>query len=39
MRMHYFLAQNGPFPQIFSENILMSLVPFIHSYLNAKHQS
>ena len=37
----YFWAQNGPFPQmrIFSENLLMSLVSFIHAYLHAKNQS
>ena len=31
----------GPFPQmrIFSENLLMSLVSFIHTYLHAKNQS
>ena len=36
-----FLAQNGPFPQmrIFSEHLLMSLVPFIYAYLQAKNQS
>ena len=41
MRMRNFWAQNGPFPQmrIFSENLLMSLVPFIHAYLHAKNQS
>ena len=41
MRMHNFLAQNGPFPQmrIFSENLLMSLVSFIHAYLHPKNQS
>ena len=41
MRMHNFWAQNGPFAQmrIFSENLLMSLVPFIHAYLHAKNQS
>ena len=41
MRMHNFLAQNGPFPQmrIFSENLLMSLVSFIHAYLNPKNHS
>ena len=34
-------AQNGPFPQMrifFSENLLMSLVSFIHTYLHAKNQ-
>ena len=41
MRMRNFWAQNGPFPQmrIFSENLLMSLVSFIHPYLHAKNQS
>ena len=41
MRMRNFWAQNGPFSQmrIFSENLLMSLVPFIHAYLHAKNQS
>ena len=36
-----FWDQNGPFPQmgIFSENLLMSLVSFIHSCLHAKNQS
>ena len=35
------LTQNGPFAQmiIFSENLLMDLVPFIHAYLHAKNQS
>ena len=41
MRMRNFWAQNGPFPQmrIFSENLLMSLVSFIHTYLHAKNKS
>ena len=41
MRMHNFWAQNGPFPQmrIFSENLLMSILSFIHVYLHAKNQS
>ena len=41
MRMYNFWAQNGPFPQmrILSENLLMSLVSFIHAYLHAKNQS
>ena len=41
MRMCNLWAQNGPFPQIriFSENLLMSLVSFIHAYLHAKNQS
>ena len=36
-----FLAQNSPFAQmrIFSENLLISLVPFIQAYLHAKNQS
>ena len=40
MRMRNFWAQNGPIPQsrIFSENLLMSLVSFIHAYLHAKNQ-
>ena len=40
-RIHNFWVQNGPFPQIriFSENLLMSLVSFIHAYLHAKNQS
>ena len=35
MRMCNFWAQNNPFPQmrIFSENLLMKLVSFIHAYL------
>ena len=34
-------AQNGTFLQmkIFSENLLISLVCFIHAYLQAKNQS
>ena len=38
MRMPNFWAQNGPFAQmrIFSEKLLMSLVPFIHAYLHDK---
>ena len=41
MRMRNFCAQNGPFPQmgIFLENLLMSLVSFIHANLHAKNQS
>ena len=41
MRMRYFWAQNGPFPQmrIFSENMLMSLLSLIHAYLHTKNQS
>ena len=40
MRTCNFWAQNGPFQQmrIFSENLL-SLVSFIHAYLNVKNQS
>ena len=40
-RMCNFWAQNGPFSQtrIFSENLLLSLVPFIHVYLYARNQS
>ena len=36
-----FWAQNGPLAQIriFSENLLMNLVSFIHAYLHAKNQS
>ena len=41
MRMRNFWAQNGPLPQmkVFSENVLMNLVSFIHAYLHAKNQS
>ena len=41
MRMHNYWAQNGLFPQIriFSQNLLMSLVSFIHAYLHDKNQS
>ena len=41
IRMHNFWAKKGPFPQmrIFSENLLMSLVSFIHVYLHAENQS
>ena len=41
MRVRNFWAQNGPFPQIriFSENLLMDHVSFIHAYLYAKNQS
>ena len=41
MRMLNFWAQNGPIPQmrIFSENLLMSILSFIHVYLHAKNQS
>ena len=40
MRMRNFWVQNGPFPKmrICSENLLMSLVFFIHAYLYAKNQ-
>ena len=39
MRMHHFRAQNSPFAQmrIFSENLLISLAPFIHAYLRVSH--
>ena len=41
MRMCNFSAQNGPFSQmrIFSENLLMTLVSFIHAYLHAKNKN
>ena len=41
MRLCNFWAYNGPFDRmrIFSENLLMNLVPFIHAYLHAKNQS
>ena len=41
MRVHHFWAQNGPFVQvrIFSENLLINLVPFIHAYVHSKNQS
>ena len=41
MRMRHFGAQNSPFAQIriFSENLLISLVPFIQAYLRTKNQS
>ena len=41
LRMHHFWAQNSQFAQmrIFSENLLISLVPFIHAYLHVKNQS
>ena len=41
MRMCNFWAQNGPFPhmKIFSGNLFISLVSFIHAYLHAKNQS
>ena len=40
MRMFNFWVQNSPFRQmiIFSENLFMSLVSFIHAYLHAKNQ-
>ena len=40
MSMCHFWAQNGPFAQtrIFSENLLINLVPFIHAYLHSKNQ-
>ena len=40
--MRNFWAQNGPLSpneNFFSENLLMSLVSFIHAYLHAKNQS
>ena len=39
--MCHFWAQNDPFSQMrfFSENLLMSLVPFIHVSLHTKNQS
>ena len=39
--MRHFWAQNSPFAlmRLFSENLLISLVPFIHAYLYAKNQS
>ena len=42
MTMHHFGVQSGPFASnnfFFSENLLMSLVSFIHAYLHAKNQS
>ena len=41
MRMCKFSAQNGPFSQmrIFSENLLMTLVSFIHAYLHAENKN
>ena len=41
MRMRNFWAQNDPFPQmrIFLENLLMSLVSFVHAHLHAKNKS
>ena len=43
MGMRNFWTQNGAFPQIriifFSENLLMSLVSFIHAYLHGENQS
>ena len=41
MKFHHFWSQNGPFAQmrIFSKNMLIRLVPFIHAYLNAKNES
>ena len=41
MRTCNLWSQNGPFPQIriFSENLLMNLVSFIHAFLHAKNQS
>ena len=39
MRMCNFVAQNERFPQMrmFSENLLVSLISFIHTYLQAKN--
>ena len=42
--MCHFWAQNGPLAQMrffffFSENLLISNVPFIHVYLHTKNQS
>ena len=39
--MQHFWDQNGPFAQmrIFSGNMLISLVPFIHAYLQVKNKS
>ena len=41
MRMHNIWAQNAHFlkREFFSENLLMSLISFIHAYLHAKNQS
>ena len=41
MRMYIFWACNGSFVQmkIFSENLLINLVSFIHAYRHAKNQS
>ena len=41
MWMWNFWAQNFQFPpmRIFSENLLMSFVSFVHAYLHAKNQS
>ena len=42
MMMYHFFSQRGPFASnnfFFSENLLMSLVSFIHVYLHAKNQS
>ena len=41
MRMRYFWAQVGSFAQkiIFSENPLISVVPFIHAYRQTKNQT
>ena len=40
-RMWNFWAYNGPFTQmrLFSENLLINLVSFIHAYLHAKNKS
>ena len=41
MTMHHFREQNGPFAQmrIFSENLLIIIVPFIHTYLHTKNRT
>ena len=38
IRMRHIRVQNSPFAQmrVFSENLLINLVSFIHAYLNAK---
>ena len=41
MKMRHFCAQKDPFAQmgIFSKNLLMGIVPFIHACLHAQDQS
>ena len=43
MNMRNVWAQNGPFPQMRikkkQKNLLMSLVSFVHAYLQVKNQS